>query len=59
MPASVGERLTKRVEELNAKIAEAFEPLKTAEDPVQRDKGRQGAPSPRSSPSSAASRSAS
>jgi hypothetical protein len=38
MPASVGERLTKQVEALNAKIAEAFEALKAVEDPVQRDK---------------------
>jgi hypothetical protein len=38
MPASVGERLTKCVEALNAKAVEAFEALKSAEDAVQRDK---------------------
>lgn len=38
MPASVGERLGKQVEALNAKIAGAFEALKGAQDPVQRDK---------------------
>lgn len=38
MPASVGERLTKRVDELNAKVVEAFEAVKAVEDAVQRDK---------------------
>ncbi len=38
MPASVGERLGKGVEALNAKVVEAFEALKAAEDVAQRDK---------------------
>jgi len=38
MPASVGERLGKRVEELNAKVVEAFEAAKAVEDAAQRDK---------------------
>jgi hypothetical protein len=38
MPPSVGERLTKRVEELNAKVVEAFEAVKAVEDAAQRDK---------------------
>lgn len=38
MPPSVGERLAKQVEELNAKVAEAFEAAKGEPDAVQRDR---------------------
>lgn len=38
MPPSVGERLGKQTEVLNAKVAEAFEGLKSGEDALQRDK---------------------